>query len=294
MLDHGELHASCRARGPARQLRHDPGRDVVGDRHPRRRSATATSCRSRRSARSSAASPPCMGVAMLALPVGIVATAFADVIHRRDSSSPGAWSPRCRCSRNLDATSIAEIMQLLHSRIPRDGRLVARRGEQADAMYFIVRGEVEVELMDADNVRLGATATSSARSRSCTGDVRNATVRATRDTQLLVLAGARPRAPDGPGTGDRQAHPRVGHNRAPHRVEAEAEAELRRRRERKPGPQRDAEGAASMLSRDPDAGARPAAAATPPASPPPSSRPAGRRARRRPAAGSRCHTGSPA
>ena len=30
------------------------------------------------------------GLVMLALPVGIIATAFAEQIYRRDSSSPGA------------------------------------------------------------------------------------------------------------------------------------------------------------------------------------------------------------
>src|SRR5262249_16424447 len=45
-----------------------------------------------------------VGFIMVALPIGIVATAFADGIHRRDFVvtlwSVGAWSRACPCSRN--------------------------------------------------------------------------------------------------------------------------------------------------------------------------------------------------
>lgn len=160
-----------------------------------------------------------MGVAMLALPVGIVATAFSDVIHRRQFVVTWSMVAKVPIFRSLEATAIAEIMQLLHSRTAQKGDVVARRGEHADAMYFIVRGEVEVELMDADNVYLrdgdffGEIAI-------LTGDVRNATVRASRDTQLLVLqAHDLERLMDRvPEIGKRIRD--VGHARAPHRVEA--------------------------------------------------------------------------
>jgi voltage-gated potassium channel len=160
-----------------------------------------------------------MGVAMLALPVGIVATAFSDVIHRRQFVVTWSMVAKVPIFRSLEATAIAEIMQLLHSRTAQKGDVVARRGEQADALYFIVRGEVEVELMDADNVYLrdgdffGEIAI-------LTGDVRNATVRAARDTQLLVLqAHDLERLMDRvPEIGKRIRD--VGHARAPHRVEA--------------------------------------------------------------------------
>jgi voltage-gated potassium channel len=160
-----------------------------------------------------------MGVAMLALPVGIVATAFSDVIHRRQFVVTWSMVAKVPIFRSLEATAIAEIMQLLHSRTAHKGDVVARRGEQADALYFIVRGEVEVELMDADNVYLrdgdffGEIAI-------LTGDVRNATVRASRDTQLLILqAHDLERLMDRvPEIGKRIRD--VGHARAPDRVEA--------------------------------------------------------------------------
>ena len=98
-------------------------------------------------------------------------------------------------------------------------------------MYFIVRGEVEVELMDADNVHLrdgdffGEIAI-------LTGDVRNATVRASRDTQLLVLqAHDLERLMDRvPEIGKRIRD--VGHARAPQRVEAHPSDQGRARKTR--------------------------------------------------------------
>lgn len=127
-----------------------------------------------------------MGIAMLALPVGIIATSFSDVIHRREFVVTWSMVARVPIFESLGAGALAEIMQLLYSRTARKGEVVARRGEKADAMYFIVSGEVEVELADADDVKLrqgdffGEIAL-------LTGEERNATVRACEDTQLLVL-----------------------------------------------------------------------------------------------------------
>lgn len=95
-----------------------------------------------------------MGFAMLALPIGIIATAFSEVIHRRQFVVTWSLIARVPVFANLDAAAIAEIMELLDSRTVRAGEAVTRRGERADAMFFIVAGEVEVELPDAANVHL--------------------------------------------------------------------------------------------------------------------------------------------
>ena len=126
-----------------------------------------------------------MGFAMLALPVGIVATSFADVIHRRDFVVTWSMVARVPIFRNLDASSIAEIMQLLHSRTARRGEVIVRRGERADTMYLVISGEVEVERADG-NIRIGAGDVFG-EIALLTGGVRTATVRACRDTQLLRL-----------------------------------------------------------------------------------------------------------
>jgi voltage-gated potassium channel len=126
-----------------------------------------------------------MGFTMLALPVGIVATSFADVIHRREFVVTWSMVARVPMFRNLDASSIAEIMQLLHSRTAQRAEAIIRRGERADAMYFVVSGEVEVERHDG-NIRIGPGDVFGEIAR-LPGGVRPATVRACRETQLLML-----------------------------------------------------------------------------------------------------------
>ncbi|HEX8166619.1 MAG TPA: cyclic nucleotide-gated ion channel [Beijerinckiaceae bacterium] len=169
-----------------------------------------------------------MGVAMLALPVGIVATSFSEVIHRRAFVVTWSMVAKVPLFSNLGAAEIAEIIQLLHSRSVQKNEVVARRGEKAEAMYFIVNGEVEVELMEADNVRLRA-GDFFGEIAILTGDVRNATVRACRDTQLLVLqAHDLERLMDRvPEIGKRIRD--VGHARAPDRVEPHPSEQGRRR-----------------------------------------------------------------
>lgn len=127
-----------------------------------------------------------MGFAMLALPIGIIATAFSEVIHRRQFVVTWSLIARVPVFANLDAAAIAEIMELLDSRTVRAREAVTRRGEKADAMFFIVAGEVEVELPDAENVRL-ADGDFFGEIALLTSGVHQATVRTVGETQLLVL-----------------------------------------------------------------------------------------------------------
>jgi voltage-gated potassium channel len=125
------------------------------------------------------------GLIMVALPVGIIATAFADAIHRRDFVVTWGMVARVPLFAGLTARQIADIMQLLHARTVESGDVVARRGEPAHSMYFIFAGEVEIEL-EHGPVRLG--------SGHFFGEVavlrrarRSATITATERTHLLVL-----------------------------------------------------------------------------------------------------------
>jgi voltage-gated potassium channel len=127
-----------------------------------------------------------MGFAMLALPVGIIATAFSDVIHRREFVVTWSMIAHVPIFASLDAAAIAEIMELLHSRTVQAHEVIARRGEKADAMYFIVAGRVEIELRDEDNVELGG-GEFFGEIALLTGEERSATARAIEETQLLVL-----------------------------------------------------------------------------------------------------------
>lgn len=95
-----------------------------------------------------------LGLVMIALPVGIVATAFANDIHRRDFVVTWAMVARVPLFAGLDANQIAEIMKLLQAQHIEAGTIIARRGEPAHSMYFIAAGEVEIQTK-SETIRLG-------------------------------------------------------------------------------------------------------------------------------------------
>jgi len=89
-----------------------------------------------------------MGVGLLALPVGIVATGFVNTIHRRDFVVTFAMLSRVPLFHGFSAGVLSEIMNLLRAQSISAGGIISARGERAAAMYFVVSGEVEVELED--------------------------------------------------------------------------------------------------------------------------------------------------
>jgi voltage-gated potassium channel len=91
---------------------------------------------------------------MVALPVGIIATAFSEQIHRRDFVVTWGMVARVPLFAELDAAAIADIMRLLRAQTFEAGDVVARRGEDAHSMYFIAAGEVEIEIA-GKRIRLG-------------------------------------------------------------------------------------------------------------------------------------------
>jgi voltage-gated potassium channel len=126
-----------------------------------------------------------MGYVMLGLPVGIVATAFAEEIHRREFVVTWSMVASVPLFRTLDATAIAEIMRYLSAQSVPAGTLIVRRGDMAQSMYFIAEGEVEVDL-PTESVRLGVG--------QFFGEIavlhqtlRTANVRAVEPTKLLIL-----------------------------------------------------------------------------------------------------------
>lgn len=132
------------------------------------------------------------GLIMIALPVGIVATAFSDVIHRREFIVNWSMVARVPLFSHLTAADIAHIMQLLQARQLDRGEVIFRRGDPATAMYFIAEGDVEIELGPEESsrrIRLGAG--------HFFGEVavlkrveRSATVKAVSRLRLLVLDAA--------------------------------------------------------------------------------------------------------
>jgi voltage-gated potassium channel len=95
------------------------------------------------------------GLVMVALPVGIVATAFSEMIHRRDFVVTWGMIAKVPLFAGLDAGDIADVMRLLRAQTVEPGAVVARRGDAAHSMYFIAAGEVEIALKES-TVRLGA------------------------------------------------------------------------------------------------------------------------------------------
>ena len=86
---------------------------------------------------------------------------------------------------DVGAAVIADVAQLLRPRDYPAGAVIVRRGEQGDCMYFVVSGEVEIQVMP-EGIRLGV-GDFFGELALLTGDPRNATVVATGQCTLLRL-----------------------------------------------------------------------------------------------------------
>jgi voltage-gated potassium channel len=124
---------------------------------------------------------------MMALPVGIIATSFAEQIHRRDFIVTWGMISRVPLFAELDAAEISDIMELLRAQVTEPGEIIVREGDAAHSMYFIAAGEVEITFKGKkEPLRLGVG--------QFFGEVavlrrarRSATVVALSRTNLLVL-----------------------------------------------------------------------------------------------------------
>jgi len=126
-----------------------------------------------------------MGYGLIALPVGIIASAFAREIHSRDFVVTWSMVARVPLFEDLKAAEIAEVAKLLQAQSVKKGVNIADRGDIADKMYFIADGEVAIKL-EHDTVYLGEG--------NFFGELalinqtrRTASVTAYSDCQLLVL-----------------------------------------------------------------------------------------------------------
>ena len=88
------------------------------------------------------------GIIFFALPVAIIATGFLAEIRRRDFIVSYGMVARVPLFSRLDAAAISELASMLKARkVPRDA-VIIRKGDEAESMYFIASGEVEVVLPD--------------------------------------------------------------------------------------------------------------------------------------------------
>jgi len=127
-----------------------------------------------------------LGYGLIALPVGIIASAFAREIHSRDFVVTWSMVARVPLFEDLSAAEIAEVSKLLEAQRVRAGTVIAEKGEMADKMYFIAEGAAEIRVLDKviyldDGDFFGELALIQQRPRA-------ATVRAVRDCELLVLS----------------------------------------------------------------------------------------------------------
>lgn len=127
-----------------------------------------------------------VGLILMALPIGIIATAFAEQIHRRDFIVTWGMIAEVPLFSELNAGEIADIMELLRAHLAEAGEVIIREGDHAHSMYFIAAGEVEMAV-DKKKVRLGEG--------QFFGEVavlrkarRSGTATATTRTNLLVLS----------------------------------------------------------------------------------------------------------
>jgi voltage-gated potassium channel len=129
-----------------------------------------------------------IGIALFAVPAGILANGFAVELKKRDFLVTWRLVAKLPIFADLDAAIIASIARLLQPRaMPKDS-IVLRKGEPAHGMYFVLAGEVEVHL-PSSTVRLGQG--------SYFGEMallsdrpRSATIVAAVDCELLELGAA--------------------------------------------------------------------------------------------------------
>lgn len=125
------------------------------------------------------------GIAVFALWAGIIANAFAEELRRRDFLRNWDLVAQVPFFQNLGAAAIADIVSLVHARDVASGTVLFRRGAAGDTMYFIVSGEVSVEIgPKPQKLQAGDFVGEMA---LLFGAARSATVVVTRPSLLLVL-----------------------------------------------------------------------------------------------------------
>lgn len=126
-----------------------------------------------------------MGIAMFALPAGILTSGFTREIKKRDFVVTWRLVAGVPLFASLDAMKISEIAELLHPKQVPARYAIVKRGEYADSMYFIVTGEVEVDIHpERRKLSNGEFFGEIALLKDC---ARTATVTALTECQLLYL-----------------------------------------------------------------------------------------------------------
>lgn len=92
------------------------------------------------------------GLCILALPVAIISTGFAQELQRRDFVVTWSLMSRVPLLARLDAREAAEIMPLLQAHNFPPNFEVVHKGAPGDAMYFIASGKLRTRTDDGERV----------------------------------------------------------------------------------------------------------------------------------------------
>jgi len=94
-----------------------------------------------------------VGLGMFALPTGILVNGFAQELARIRYITSWNLVAKVPIFANLDKGSISEIARLLFLKRFSRNEVIIKEGDQADGMFFILDGEVEV-LRESDNLHI--------------------------------------------------------------------------------------------------------------------------------------------
>jgi len=87
-----------------------------------------------------------LAIGLAALPIGVIATGFANEIQKYDFIVTWRLIAKVPLFCNLNADQIANIAGLLIPLLVPPGHKIVKQGDEADAMFFIISGEVEVDV----------------------------------------------------------------------------------------------------------------------------------------------------
>tara|TARA_Y100000739_G_scaffold229342_1_gene243746 strand:+ start:82 stop:1278 length:1197 start_codon:yes stop_codon:yes gene_type:complete len=87
-----------------------------------------------------------IGIGMFALPTGIIATGFANEMEKLNFVVNWKLVSKVPFFRDMDVSNIGDIVSLLTPKTVPPNYAVIKLGEKADGMYFIISGQLEVEL----------------------------------------------------------------------------------------------------------------------------------------------------
>ncbi|MFL5240334.1 MAG: ion transporter [Rhizomicrobium sp.] len=95
------------------------------------------------------------GLALFALPVGIVATNFVTEIHRRDFVVTWSMISHLPLFEGFSAAAVSDVMNVLRSRMVREHAQLTMAGMEGTEMFFIISGSAKAEY-ERGAIQLGA------------------------------------------------------------------------------------------------------------------------------------------